>query len=36
MEEDNLWSVNEPLSPQQIVKVAFDSGHLTFKERSFF
>lgn len=33
---DILWSVKEPLSQQQIVEVASDSGELTFKERSIF
>ena len=28
-----LWSVKEPLSQQQIVMVASDSGEMTFKER---
>lgn len=31
-----LWSVKEPLSQQQIVMVASDSGEMTFKERSIF
>ena len=31
-----LWSVKEPLSQQQIVMVASDSGEMTLKERSIF